>query len=549
MQAGVRRRRYVTVGAALAGASVVVVAPIAPVTPWSPKIPVISQAMRLVAEDSLLNVPLNLFYDLVSIPYNEVQGVDTAASSLMFGDNFFVGGAANLFGIDPGDPTHVDAVVSTLLPFPALDQGFGGLVFEATGFLAAELPISASCATTTCYPVVPTDPVTGITDIDRGDGLSEQVLMTIPQGLFDHFFKVPLTGPDSLSTGFTFDPTQSLPAGVNTGYEGTDALFEPPEEGPVYPGLGFSNDPAVNGGNYFLGGTVIPNATDPSAPGTAPAEVTPADYANATELAWAGHTFTLDLAQPFQNFLTSLEAAPPTDGIPGADGLAIPGTGIELPTPTDVVQALQALAASLVVAFNPFQPGSPFCLGPCDLPGTSTEAPTLGITLPIVQDINGLTPGGNPIIDEYLTAVQNGVANIPNTADVDYTRALLQDGIFTFSPQQTAQIIANLSSINPALANLAVNAGLITDPGYLPTDPTALLPLGDLPQPVLGGLNPGLVPTDILQILGLGNLASGLTAVDSSDAVADSGPSFLAELINPFGIDMALLNVATLGIM
>ena len=121
-------------------------------------------------------------------------------------------------------------------------------------------------------------------------------------------------------------------------------------------------------------------------------------------------TYTFNLFQPFENFYNSLLETPSTDGLFG--------TGIESLTFNDFFSALQADAAAFVVTFNPFEPGSPVCPGACEAFGS--EGP-LGITLPIVQDINALTPGGNPIINEWLTAVAGGYANIPTQTDIDYT--------------------------------------------------------------------------------------------------------------------------------
>ena len=81
-------------------------------------LPVVSTETRLVdASDSVLNIPANLFDDVVNIPANEVQGLDTAADSLLFNDNIFVVAAANIFGVDPGDPGHVAAIDSLIAPF------------------------------------------------------------------------------------------------------------------------------------------------------------------------------------------------------------------------------------------------------------------------------------------------------------------------------------------------------------------------------------------------------------------------------------------------
>jgi len=53
--------------------------------------------------------------------------------------------ATNLWGIDPGDSTHIALVTNLFAPFPALNDGIGGLQHQIDGLLAAELPVSASC--------------------------------------------------------------------------------------------------------------------------------------------------------------------------------------------------------------------------------------------------------------------------------------------------------------------------------------------------------------------------------------------------------------------
>ena len=464
-------RSYVLVGAMLAATGALAVTPLTS-RPAHP--PVVSAQTRLVdAGDSLLNIPANLFYDLVNIPANEVEGLDTAAGSLLFNTNIFVVGAANVFGIDPGDTAHIAGIDSLFVPFPGLTDGFGGLNFEISGLLASELPQSASCAVTTCYPIVPPDVITGITGIDRDIGFGE-ALGSPDFGLFRNFFAAPLTGPDSLSTGYYFNP--SADGSISSA-------------GPVYSGLGFYNQPD---GNYFLGGTVDPVTGAPAYDPT-----TGVFDPNATEVPWAGHTFTLDLLQPLDNFYNSLLAPPSTDGLFG--------TGIESLTLTDAVQALQAFEAGLVVTFNPFEPGSPLCPGSCEVFGSTGP---LGITLPIVQDINSLTPGGNPLINEFLAAVAGGYSNIPTATDIAYTQALLDTGAFTFTPADETSIIDSLTAINPELPNLVINAGILTDPGYLAVSPGVV---ADLPVAEFGGLDPNLILPDLLALSG-GSTTTDLTS-------------------------------------
>ena len=470
--------------------------------------PVVSVEARLVdATDSILNVPINLFDDFVNIPANEVQGLDTLAGSLLFNTNIFVVGAANVFGIDPGDTAHVAGIDSLFAPFPALIDGNGGLNFEISGLLASELPQSASCAVLTCYPIVPPDVVTGITGIDRDLGFAN-ALVNPDFGLFRHFFAAPLTGPDSLSTGYYFNPS-------------ADGSMS--SAGPVYSGLGFFNQPD---GNYFLGGTVDPVTGAPAYDPT-----TGVFDPNATELPFAGHTFTLNLLQPFQNFDNSLLAPPSTSGLFG--------TGIESLTLTQAVQSLQAFEAGLVVTFNPFEPGSPLCPGSCEIFGSTGP---LGITLPIVQDINSLTPGGNPLINEFLASVAGGYSNIPTQTDIQYTQALLDTGTFTFTPAEETSIIDSLTAINPELPNLVINAGILTDPGYLAVTPGVV---ADPPLAEFGGLNPNLILPDLLALFGGSSAAA---AIDPGAAAATLDPTaFSADLAALFGANLApdLTSMAT----
>jgi hypothetical protein len=483
-------RSYVLVAAMLAATGAIAVTPFTSPPPAHP--PVVSAETRLVdADGSVLNIPLNLFYDIVNVPANEIQGLDTAADSLFFNDNIFVVSAANIFGVDPGDPGHVAAIDSLLAPFPGLTEGLGGLDYQLTGLLASELPISASCAVTTCYPIVPPDVITGITGIDRDIGFGK-ALFDPDFGLFRHFFAVPITGDDSLLGGYTFDPA-------------ADGSIDP--AGPVYSGFGFED----GNPNFFLGGTVDPVT---GAPAYDPA--TGLFDPNATEVPWAGHEYTFNLFQPFENFYNSLLETPSTDGLFG--------TGIESLTFNDFFSALQADAAAFVVTFNPFEPGSPVCPGACEAFGS--EGP-LGITLPIVQDINALTPGGNPIINEWLTAVAGGYANVPTETDILYTQGLLDTGLFTFTPADEASIIDSLTAINPELPNLVINAGFLTDPGYLAVSPGVVT---DPPVAEFGGLDPNLILPDLLALFGGSAATADLGALDPTAFAADFAALFGASL-------------------
>jgi hypothetical protein len=468
-------------GAVLAAAGLVAVTPMAQ---RHIALPTLSIETRLI-DESIFNVPINLLYDIANIPYNEVQALNSVAGSLFFGGNWWVPSATNLWGIDPGDPTHIAAMTNLFAPFPELNEGLGGLQYQIEGLLAAELPVSAACDAEGCAPMTPPDVITGSTSLDRTIGFLEAITGQREFGLFDNWFRVPLS---DLINGYTFNGA-------------TDP------SGPAYgdPVFGFPN----GGDNPFEGGTVGPDNAMP----------------------WDGHTFYLNFFQPFENYFQSLLATPPTDG-------DIPGTGIEIPTLNEFGQSLQSVAASLIVAFNPYTAGSPACPALCDIPGNLTT-PAL---------VNLLDPdGSNPMIQAWLAGVDGTGAFPDNNATPDQISAgiaLLQTGIFNLTPDQLDEAIGQLDAINPALPALAVNAGILTDPGYLAfiTDP------GTEFDPVYGGWNPALVLPDILQLFGIGAGASDVSQLIDPAAATDGLDAAMAATSMDLGTLFAGFDPATISV-
>lgn len=356
-------RPYVMAAAALAATSVVAVTPSLS-RPF--ELPIRSIETRLVdATDSIFNIPLNLFYDFVNIPYNEVNAMNDVASSFFQSGTWWVTSASNLWGTDPGDPAHYSSILNVISPMtPTLDNELGA---QLAGLAAAELPVSSSCDAEGCLPLAPVTPLTGITGLDRDIWAAEIFTGKYPFPLIDDWLKVPLA---DLINGYNF---------------GT--VTDP--SGPVYP---FGDIPGTGG-----------TPSDPTMP-------------------WSGTTFTLNLAQPFQDWFHSLMAAPPTDGIGG--------TGIEAFNFTDAYHAFIALLAGAVVDFDPFVPGSPACPGDaCGTPDNFFGVGTTWGVEPLVKMIQTLDPT-NPMINEWLTAVQDGTANGPTAAQVEATIAALQQGFF-----------------------------------------------------------------------------------------------------------------------
>lgn len=295
--------------------------------------------------------------------------MDYSARAFLFSGPWLVVGPTNVWGVDAGDPPKFMSVVNMLVPFPAL-SGMGLGEFDQTGlgqqvwfFAATQLPTSVDCDDEGCMPTVPTVPITGIAIIDSTIWSVAILTGQVRFPLFDNLFKVPVS---DLTSGFTFGPEwpgRVSPAGL------------------IYPGLGFA-------------GTVVDPVTGRN--------VVP----------WDGMTFTLDPSKPFNNYFDHLMADPSTNPI-------------RLPDLEQFGRALQSLAAAMVVAFDPFTPGSFFCPGDCSFIPAAMDYPG------IVKSIGDLWPG-NPVIDEWLNAYENGTANVPTDEQVELAIKLKEGHFWTF---------------------------------------------------------------------------------------------------------------------
>jgi hypothetical protein len=417
-------------------------------------IPVRSIQTRLV---DYTDVPINLFDDVANIPYNEIQGIDVFGNSLLFSGDWWVPSATNIWGTDPGDLGHYMGLLDMLLPFApqisGLDQpeidptadanGTAGLAQQIALLAAAELPTSTSCDAQTCAPMTPPEVITGNTGYDRDIGFFEALAGNAqnstgqPFDLFSDWLKVPLS---DLTSGFTFTP-------------GDDPGLVDPS-----PDLGSTGD--VTGSLGFDGTTGVDGI------GTG-------DY-----MPWAGDTFQLNLLGPFEDFYNSLFTAP-TGGIDGS--------GVEIPTGTEVLDAFQNLTAGAIVAFDPYVAGSPACPGECtDLPAGMSQ-------LALLQDVAAWDPT-NTTLSEYVTEFAANMENNATQDEINDAIALLQTGSYNFSPTELAQVDTALGNINPELPYLFTNDGIITDPAYEAYTGTGAL------DPVYGGYDPNLVGTDLVTL-------------------------------------------------
>jgi hypothetical protein len=450
MQAASRSR--VMAAAALAAASVVAVTPI---SSRVAALPIVSMNTRLV-DSSIFNIPFNLFQDIVNIPYNEVQGLDTLANSFFFTGNWFVVSATNLWGVDPGDPSHFMSVTDLLLPFPEL-SGLGapatdfdaGLGQQLWGLVAAELPVNAACDAASCLPMVPTSPITGITSIDQDIWTLEWLSGTQKFPLVNDWFQVPIS---DLQNGYTFDP--SAPGSVDP-------------SGPAVAGFG-------------LDGTGVDNA-----------------------MPWSGDTYTLQPWVPVENFINSLMAPPDPNGF-------------EFPTLTESVQALQAVVAGAIVDFDPITPGSPFCSGDCSILPEFLNYPAL---VQDISNIMPGNPIIDQWLADYAngTGVAGVDYNGPTEEQILNSISILQQGPWDFgNPSPPAGTGPDFSQLTALFYQLWTDLGL--QPGQAVAasaiDPSAALASGLDPSQLsseLSALAASLEPTQ---------LSTDLSALLESSATA-----------------------------
>jgi len=334
---------------------------------------------------SVLNIPWNLFADVVNIPQSEIDAVGFAARALLFGGPAFVVSSSNLWGVDPADPPKFQAVVNFLLPIAALSgmnnfnnyedpQGYGGQLWHLA---AALLPTSGECDANSCIPVVPTSPITGIAGLDS---ILWSLMIATGQQRFpmiDRWLNLSAL-VHVLTDGYTYPTSEA------TG-----------PSGDVHPILGFRGS---EGGEY----------------------------------PWAGETFKLNLLKPLVDYAQHLY-----DDTPATNP-------IRLPNLLQLAYNVQALIAGVVVFTYPFTPGSPFCPGDCGwVTKLKVDYPD------IVRYISWVLPGnpilvgdvtkGDPY-DGWLTLYDRQtepgqLVNGPTQEQIDRSIEILQQPFWNFGNQ------------------------------------------------------------------------------------------------------------------
>ncbi len=390
-----------TAGMAFAVGGVVALTPIAT---RLPETPVLSLETRLTSSDgSILNIPFNLFQDIVNIPGNEVGALNLFADSLFHTGSWLAASATNLWGEDPGDPGRFMALTDMLVPFSAVSglgqpeidptadaAGTAGLGQQLALLIDAEVPVSASSSATWTDPLGPVPPITGLTAIDRPIWFLSALTGSQQYPLFANWFQVPIS--DLTSGNFNFGDVVNPSAGVGPGGAVLDS--------------------------FGLPGTHV---------GTL------ADGTIANLMPWSNLDFKLDLAAPFQNFLNSLMAPPDLNGF-------------DIPTFEEIGRTLQSLVAGSVVDFDAYVPGNVLsCPGACTLPEFLTQAG-------LVKAIGDLWPGNNTI-DTWLTQLDNG----PTQAGINFANEVFTGAQQWFdfgNPLPNSPLNPDPVAVGPALQNL-----------------------------------------------------------------------------------------------
>lgn len=468
-----------TIAAAAAVVATAGAITVAPMSAQKDAASVVSQAVRLV-DSSLLNVPINLFYDLVNIPYFENEALGFLSRSLFNSGPWMVVSPTNLWGVDPGDPSHFMSVVNFLMPNPYLSGMFGwdqdpslGMVNDPAheldftagfgqqlwGLVATQLSINGACEAMECLPLTPTSPITGMTSIDQ---MIWSVLVWTGQQKFpliDDWFKVDPTN------GFTFDsnyPGYTDPSGSASGLFG-------------FPGT-----------HYVDGvGNVQP---------------------------FADSTFHPDFFAPLQNYWDHLMGDPATDGVFGS--------GIYLPSIEDFFRNLQSLAAASVIAFDPFTAGSPFCPLDCSYLPSWLDYPG------IVKAIDAMWPGNQMIetwiqgYDKFIELGGNTLTdetpNLPTWDMIENSMRILQQSNWSFgnpSPpdEYSPSWWPNINELAPQFEQFWTQIGTALGIPNFPGEAEGFFGLGDF-LPYLH---------EIESWFGLGPLADAgsLAAVDPTGGV------------------------------
>ena len=125
-------RPYVMAGAVLAASSLVAVTPLASQVATEAAQRSIRMIETQLVDSSIFNIPFNLFQEIVDIPNSEVDAMTYAAQSLFNSGPWFVVSNTNLWGVDPGDPSHFISVTNFLVPF----EGLSGINAPETDFAA-----------------------------------------------------------------------------------------------------------------------------------------------------------------------------------------------------------------------------------------------------------------------------------------------------------------------------------------------------------------------------------------------------------------------------
>ena len=365
---------YLTAGVALVGANALVLDTAGSPPPPQAEIRVVSEDVQLAG--SLLNIPINLLIDLINIPYYEQQALDVEARAFLYSGPWAVTSPANVWGEDPADFARFYALAASMIPIPALSGlststdwsvqqeemiSNNGFANQFAKFLAAEWTVDPNCTALKCVPNTPVSPITGIGGVDT----SLWTLMML-------LGKVDFPVISSVIKNFFKVGLQPLLGGYSFGEQ-------PSYDGQIYDELGIKGTVLSEDGTTWL-------------------------------MPWSNTEFNIDPIGPFVNWFNHLTDDPANNPI-------------KLPSLEDFGRTLQTFLAGLIVAFNPFTPGSSLCPGFCAYMSQDQASPA------IVQFIENMWPG-NKSLQAWLANYKAGTSNMPPDDYIDHNINLWRNAFF-----------------------------------------------------------------------------------------------------------------------
>jgi len=211
---------------------------------------------------------------------------------------------------------------------------------------------------------------------------------------------------------------------------------------------------------------------------------------------WAGTTFTSNPFAPVSDYLTHLMSDPTS-----------PENRIKFPTVQEIIKAVVTLVKSVFVAFSPFFPGSPYCVGLCGTtygPGSALAPPFYydpapanpppGFEIfnpaPTTTSVNqNLAAAGKNAVSQDGAAEQNKADQLNGGAQQDAADQQMVVNLSAEAPQETEA--PQEESVPPAATVAPANAAALPKDADLENNQTPESASEPVKKPVLFDMTRG----------------------------------------------------------